>query len=199
MTGTCILQAFSKSNRKKTSKDITINVYLDERPIVNAAATIGGNIVMYRGLLEKLDSEDAVAMVLAHEIAHAALRHPPAHLGRGISLSLIMATLSTTVGVSDGSKLFQMAGSLPMLKYGRDQESEADAAGVAALVSVYGHIGGAADLFGVFRQAGEGVEFLQTHPLTSHRISDVENIARKNGWATDGVRKPLPESIRSLK
>lgn len=181
---------------------ITVSVYLDERPIVNAAATLGGNIVVFRGLLEKLESEDAVAMVLAHEIAHAAFRHPASHLGRGVSMYLLMAALSSATGSTVGAQMFQMAGQLPVLKYGRDQESEADAAAVAALVSVYGHAGGAMDVFRVFSSAAsrtEGVEFLQTHPLTSHRTDEVGKIARKNGWAIDGGRRPLPDSIRSLR
>lgn len=47
--------------------DVTVH-YADEKA-VNAMATLGGNVVFYRGLLERLDSEDAVATVLAHEIA----------------------------------------------------------------------------------------------------------------------------------
>ena len=68
--------------------------------VTNAFATLGANVVFYRGLLEKFDNEDAVAMVMAHEIAHAKLRHPAASLGRGIAVGLTLSLIS--VGLGEG-------------------------------------------------------------------------------------------------
>ena len=53
-------------------KDMKIVVRYDDSSVVNAYATLGGRIVVYNGLMKKLDSEDALAALLAHEIAQLA-------------------------------------------------------------------------------------------------------------------------------
>ncbi len=168
----------------------------------NAFATLGGNVVFYRGLLVKFASEDAVATVLAHEIAHAKLRHPASSLGRGIAVGLTLSALSSGMGESVAGGALQTAGTLPLLKYSRDQESAADAEAFAAVAKVYGHVGGAKETFTELAKIGGGgysPAFLQTHPLSLERVAAAERTARERGWALDGPRTPLPPGLAALK
>ena len=179
-----------------------LQVHYSPDKVTNAFATLGANVVFYRGLIEKFDSEDAVAMVMAHEIAHAKLRHPAASLGRGIAVGLTLSLISMGVGEGIAGSAMQTAGVLPLLKYSRNQEIAADAEAMAALAAVYGHIGGARDTFNAFAQlkpeAGH-VTILRTHPLTSERIAAVEQMAAQRGWKLDGERRPLPPALARLK
>jgi Zn-dependent protease with chaperone function len=180
-----------------------LQVHYSPDKVTNAFATIGGNVVFYRGLIEKFDSEDAVAMVMAHEIAHAKLRHPAASLGRGIAVGLTLSLISVGVGEGVAGSAVQTAGILPLLKYSRNQESAADAEAMTALAAVYGHIGGARDTFNAFAkltpEASPQASILRTHPLTSERIAAIERLAVERGWKIDGERRPLPPALAQIK
>jgi beta-barrel assembly-enhancing protease len=180
-----------------------LQIHYSPDGIANAFATLGGNVVFYRGLIEKFSSEDAIAMVMAHEMAHARLRHPAAGLGRGIAVGITLSLISAGVGQSVAGNAMQTAGVLPLLKYNRDQESAADAEAMAALAAVYGHIGGARDTFNVFAKlaprGASQVSILRTHPLTSERIASIERLAVARGWKLDGERRPLPAALARLK
>ena len=187
----------------KLPEGMEIQVHYSPDGITNAFATLGGNVVFYRGLLEKFDSEDAVAMVMAHEIAHARLRHPASSLGRGIAVGLVLSMVSVGVGDGAAGGAVQTAGVLPLLKYSRNQESDADAEALAALAAVYGHVGGARDLFNAFGKLSTSeaapTSILRTHPLTQDRMGAVERLAMQRGWKLDGERRPLPPALAQLK
>ena len=179
-----------------------LQVHYSPAPVANAFATLGANVVFYRGLLMRFDSEDAVAAVLAHEIAHAKLRHPAASLGRGIAAGLTLSLLSAGLGESVAGGAMQMAATLPLLKYSREQESAADREAVIAVAKVYGHAGGAHDALsalGRIRPEGEAATFLRTHPVSAERVAAVERIARERGYALDRPRTPLPPALAVLK
>ncbi len=179
-----------------------IQVHYAPDAVANAFATLGGNVVFYRGLIEKFDSEDAVAMVLAHEMAHAKLRHPAASLGRGIAVGLTLSLISVGLGEGAAGSALQTAGVLPLLSYSRRQESAADAEAMAALAAVYGHVGGARDIFDVFARlqpSSTQVTILRSHPLTAERMASIERTAAQRGWKLDGARRPLPPALARLK
>jgi len=179
-----------------------VKVHYSPDAVLNAFATLGGNVVFYRGLLQRFDSEDAVAAVLAHEIAHAKLRHPAASLGRGIAAGLALSLLSTGLGESVAGGAMQMAATLPLLKYSRDQEAAADREAIIAVAKVYGHAGGAHDALsalGRIRPDNQDVGFLRTHPVSAERVAAVAALARERGWSLDGPRMPLPVALAELK
>ena len=159
---------------------------------------------MYRGLLQRVPDENALAMVLAHEVGHAQHRHPIASLGRGIAFSAALSLVSAGAGSSAAENILGQSGMLTLLTFSRAQEEEADASGLAALVSVYGHAGGATETFRVMSSAAqekgraEPPKFLSTHPVTRERIGRLEGLIAKGGWQADGERTPirtLPEAI----
>ena len=172
---------------------------------INAFATLGGQAVFFRGLLVRLDSEDALAMVMAHEIAHLKYRHASAALGRGVAIGVILSVVSAELGRGAAAGVLSQAGLATTLSFTRDQERAADEAALAAVAAEYGHLGGAVDLFrtmaglpGADSKLAQ-VELLRTHPLTRSRQLAIEDWARRRGVALDGPRRPLPAAIAALK
>ena len=106
--------------------------------VPNAWALPGGKIAVNRGLLTELRSESELAAVLGHEIVHAAARHGAKAQERGTLLQagLAVATIGAAVGGADenvAGLVLQGAGlgaQLVQMKYGRDQELEADEYGM---------------------------------------------------------------------
>lgn len=166
--------------------------YVEDDDVVNAYATLGGNVVVFSGLLRALESENAVAMVLAHEIAHIRYRDPIVALGRGVAVAL---GLSAMGGMADSGLAQNMVGNvglLTVLSFSRRQETRADEDALVAMQAHYGHLGGADSLF-AWLQAHTGPtvpEFFATHPLTDDRLDRIREAAQ---GSTGGVPSPLPE------
>ena len=185
--------------------EIQLRVGYRDSDTVNAIATLGGQTVFFRGLLAKLESEDAVAMVLAHEIAHLKHRHPAVSLGRGVAVGLVLSLVSAELGRNLGGSVLTQAGALTLLRFNRSQESEADEEALRVLAQEYGHLGGAVELFDVFSQlskstAGEYAEravpeWLRTHPLSSASSESVRELAHRHGAKLHGPRRPLPPAL----
>ena len=154
-----------------------IHVHYQDTPMVNALATLGGNVFMYRGLLEKIPHENALAMVMAHEIAHIINRDPIVGAGRGVAMTLALSAI--TGGATDRAAGTMLSGTalLTGLTFNREQETRADEMALGAVVKEYGSIAGASDLFHVFEKLrggrGEPPKILATHPLTADRIARI--------------------------
>ncbi len=164
-------------------------------PVVNAYATLGGRIRIFEGLLRKLPSEDALAAVLAHEIAHVKHRHVAANAGRGVALSLLLALVSADAA---HAVLGNITG-LVLLGYSREQETEADDAALAAVVALYGHAGGMTELFDSLGAASpdtqQPIELLRSHPLTTTRLEAIRRQAADAGWPLTGPRQAMPSVL----
>ena len=179
--------------------DMHVHVAVNESTEINAFATIGGRISINRGLLARLNSEDALAALLAHEIAHIKHRHVATGLGRGLALSLLLAVVSSDAGAASAQAAIGNATGLALLGYSRTQEAQADEEALAAVVSLYGHAGGFAELFGVLRAAQgdqEGATLARSHPLTAARIAAARARTRAQGWAESGALTPLAAAVR---
>lgn len=193
--------------RMQMPEAMQVRVGYRDQDTVNAFATIGGQMVFFRGLLARIENEDALAMVMAHELAHLKHRHVSAALGRGVAVGVILSVASAELGRSAAAGVLGQAGMVTVLSFNRDQELEADEAALRAIHTEYGHVGGAFDLFDVFTRLptvrGEAsiptVEFLRTHPLTENRVAAIRKWAAENGAALDGARRPLPPAITALR
>jgi hypothetical protein len=106
--------------------EMKLTLHYSNDMTVNAYATLGGHIVVYRGLLSRVTSENALAAVLAHEIAHVRHRHPAAAAGRGIAIGLVITLLSSALGNSVAERIMGTAGMGVLLNYSREQETAAD-------------------------------------------------------------------------
>lgn len=171
---------------------VTVHVLDDEQ--INAFATLGGHIVVARGLLDAMPSENALALVLAHEIAHVRERHVIRTLSRGVLTSLAMAVL---FGASDGDMAESFAGQAGItagLTFSRAQERQADALALRAVHALYGHVAGATALFDVMADSARYTppEWLSTHPQDGKRSDALAVLARRNGWPMAGELTPLP-------
>ena len=182
------------SDAMELPEGMEIHLHYVNEDVENAFATVGGHIFIYKGLLAKLPSENAIAMVIAHEIAHIKHRDPIRSLGQNLAISTGFALL---VGQSNVN-LLGSAGLYTQLKFSRDMESSADIEGLTALVKTYGHANGATDLFKVLAQLSDDElikepTFFVTHPLGENRIKEIETIAKENDWSVDKATKALPE------
>jgi len=99
---------------------------------VNAFCMPGGKIAVYSGLLSELKaSDDEVAVVLGHEIAHALREHARERMGKQAATNGLIELGSTLFGLGNtGRYLANMGGQLLTLRFSRDDESEADKVGL---------------------------------------------------------------------
>ena len=183
---------------------MTIRVHYAPDDTFNAFATLGGHIFVYRGLLERMPSENALAMVLAHEIAHVRHRDPAEALGGSLLLQFGLALIA---GHSDSlldSPLYG-GGTIVVRGHSREAERLADQAAVEALVAHYGHAGGAITLFremyDVLLSQGEREPpaFLSTHPLTLDRMAAIEDWIADQGLPREGPQTDLPPVLAALR
>lgn len=153
-----------------------ITVHYVEDETVNAYATLGGHIVIYSGLLNKLRYENGLAMVLAHEIAHIKHRDPIRSLGRGVTVAL---ALSSIVGFGDNAVAGQMlshVGFLTAMSFSRDQETAADRDALEVLQHVYGHVQGADEFFTWIQDESDHREppaLFSSHPVSEDRLQAI--------------------------
>jgi predicted Zn-dependent protease len=178
---------------------MSVVVQYEESKIINAFATVGGRIRIHSALLARLRSEDELAALLAHEIAHVKYRHVAANLGRGTALALLLGVVSIDAGAAAQSALGQATG-IALMGYSREQEREADEAALQAVHRLYGHVGGALDLFTRLDKANPDAPptVLSTHPLSAERLKAMQHQAQQAGWPLTGERTPLPSALACL-
>jgi predicted Zn-dependent protease len=157
---------------------------------VNALALPGGHIVVFSGLVEQAESENELAMVLAHELGHFAHRDHLKRLGRGLGL-----TVAAMLVFGEDSAISRLVSNLFLVtenSYSRQQESDADRFGLALLVNSFGHAGGATDFFArVGKKAGSRAPYLlASHPHPDDRIEALQKLIRENGYPVE-MNAPL--------
>ncbi len=186
------------SKAQNLAPEMKITTHYMDDDTVNAFATLGGNLFIYRGLLEKLSSENSLVTLLGHEIAHVKYRHPIKSLGRGIAVSIAM----TTVMGSTDSQVLGDAGMLTVLKFSRDMEKQSDEEAMQTLQTLYGHLNGGARLFEIFHEMRtetdneEPAEFFSTHPLDEKRIKNFSTVAKQKNWKEMGELTHLPDFFK---
>jgi Zn-dependent protease with chaperone function len=175
--------------------DMPINIHYSNSEVPNAFATLGGHIVITRGLIELVDSENALAMVLAHEIAHVEHRDPIGSLGGGLALGLMIAAVT-----GGGTDVTSIGASLTQLSFSRAQETAADEAAQDALRALYGHSGGAEQFFQRVQEidpiSGAIPSFLSTHPHAEDRLQQI--LRRQTLEPDERAQTPLPAVLRPL-
>lgn len=188
------------AEHQQLPEEMKITVHYIDAEEVNAFATLGGNIVIFSGLLNKMPHENALAMVMAHEIAHIKHRDPIVALGRGVVIGLAMMSL---MGAGDSSMAQQLVGNVTLLtglNFSRRQERQADHEALNTLQSYYGHVNGAEEIFKLFMQRESThsmPEFLSTHPQSEERVEAVQEfsqlvVAKSSGLKQKRELKQLP-------
>lgn len=113
---------------KASDPPLQVRVIMLDSPIVNAFAVPGGQLVLFKGLVQTATSADEVAGVLAHELGHAIELHPETGLLRATALGLAGNLVFAGSNTPGNIGLF-----LTQMRYSRAAEREADAHAVRVL------------------------------------------------------------------
>ena len=155
---------------------------------VNAIAFPGGKILIFRGLLEKSRSADAVAGVLAHEMQHVFQRHGTENLLNQVALSGLFKLLTVEANAI-AETLFAGVRTLSLLKYTRELETEADALALQLLFEAKVDPVEMLSMFAVLQKHAPSLpESFSTHPEMSSRLETLETLLEQN---PEFVSKPV--------
>lgn len=144
---------------------------------INAFCMPGGKIAFFSGIIDQLKlTDDEVAMVMGHEIAHALREHARERMAKSQITQLGASLLGELVGGGRYTGAFQMGGNLLSLKFSRDDESEADVVGLDLAARAGFDPRAGVTLWQKMAAANSRapLEFLSTHPAGDHRITEIE-------------------------
>lgn len=151
---------------------------------LNAWCMAGGKIAFYSALIEKLAlTDDEIAAIMGHEIAHALREHSRERISQQLATSVGLDLLSIGLGLSRGaSDLAGMAANVAIsLPYGRSHEVESDRIGVELAARAGYNPRAAISVWQKMSKAGGGSppELLSTHPSPENRMRDLEIYSAK--------------------
>ncbi len=156
---------------------------LIQSPEINAWCMPGGKVAVYSGILPITQDDAGLATVLGHEIGHAIAHHSAErisqqYVAQGLGAAIGVAASNSASGtVAVVNQLYGVGGNLVLLKYSRNQESEADRLGLT-FMAMAGYDPNNAVTFWK-RMAAQGgksstPEFLSTHPADATRIAAIQ-------------------------
>ena len=145
---------------------------------LNAWCMPGGKIAFYTGILDQLKlDDDEVAMIMGHEMAHALREHARERLAKSRATGVGLSIASQLLGLGQlGDMAANLGTQLLTLKYGRDDETEADLVGLEIAARGGYRPEASVELWKKMLSAsgGKGPEFLSTHPSGNNRIHELE-------------------------
>jgi beta-barrel assembly-enhancing protease len=164
--------------------------------ILNAFCAPGGYIYVYTGLIKYLESEDQLAGVMGHEIAHADQRHSSKAMQTQYGISVL---LSVVAGENQGL-ITEIAANLAALKNSRKHETEADEYSVKYLCPTEYNAAGAAGFFEKLiadGNSGGTPEFLSTHPNPDNRVEFIHDEKNRKGCTGDDTNVSAYEAFKN--
>ena len=171
-------------------KDTQLELIIVDNPTMNAFAVPGGVIGINIGIFNYAKSEDQLASVLAHELAHLSQRHfargieerrKNASFGMGgLLVGLVFAAAGNADAGTAVISASQAASLESSLRYSRSNEREADRIGLETIRNSGRDPAAVGEMFEQMLSASRHIgnrppEFLLTHPVTEKRISDAKN------------------------
>ena len=161
-------------------------VNVEKNDQLNAYCMPGGKIMVFSGLIEKLNTtDDELAAVIGHEISHALREHGRERMSQAYVQQFGLQALASFVGGTAGSLAAQGAGMGTQLFFalpnGREQEREADKMGLELAARAGYNPDAAVTLWQKMSANNKGAppEFLSTHPASENRIKDLQALAPK--------------------
>ena len=169
--------------------DLALKVHLVEKETENAFALAGGDIIVFRGLLNNCESENELSMILSHEIAH----HEFKHYLRVASRALPLALMSMLSSSDTYQSLIRPFISITTGSFSRKQEFDSDKRALEILKNYYGHVGGSMDFFKRIKENEYSLEkfsLSRTHPVSQSRIDRIKELIKENKYRIKSL-KPL--------
>jgi len=179
----------SKLSMEGTDDKLSLKFFIIDDPSINAFAMLGGIIGIHTGLIFAANTESELSSVLSHEIAHITQKHllrlfdSQARNSFKSYLALAIAILAARSNsqVASGAIVAANAAQVQSaLDFTRENEKEADRVGIEILNKSGFDPKGFIDFFRTLQRfntfsSGAAPSFLRTHPITSDRISDIED------------------------
>lgn len=148
-----------------------------DSPIVNAFALPDGNVVIYTGIIDEIQSYDELTGLICHEVVHVNERHSMKMMCRNLAGYIFISAI-----FSDVNGIMAVIGdnvhNLQSLSYSRQFERQADREGVSLMISNHVNPHGMVRLFERLMQNEHFMlpEFMSSHPLTLDRIDDINRV-----------------------
>jgi predicted Zn-dependent protease len=152
---------------------------IDEPETVNAFCLPGGKIAVYTGIIWVAKSDDELAAVIGHEIAHATNHHGQKRVSQGMAQGLISESVGGAAGFS-GDETQMLTGALGMVAstfdaYSRDNETESDIVGLRYLIEAGYDPEGAVRFWQnmVALSGPSGSDWMSSHPANERRVDNL--------------------------
>jgi Zn-dependent protease with chaperone function len=177
------------------ARDWKWEVNLLGSPEVNAFCMPGGKIAFYWGILEKLQlTDDEVAAIMGHEIAHALLEHAREQMGKNFATQTGLRLGAALLGLGDvGDLAARMGSQLLSLTYSRTDETQADGLGLLLSAQAgYNPRAGVTLWEKMMKVSGGNAppKLLSTHPASADRVRDIEGRLPRVTPLFDSAAKP---------
>jgi predicted Zn-dependent protease len=145
---------------------------------INAFCMPGGKIAFYLGILQKLQlTDDEVATIMGHEVAHALREHARERMGKSMATQGALGIGAAFLGLGDLGRMAAGAGAqLLSLKFGRSDETEADIVGMDLAARAGYDPAAGVTLWQKMATASKGAppQWLSTHPAGEERIKQIQ-------------------------
>ena len=154
---------------------------------INAFCMPGGKIAFYTGILDQLQlTDDEVAMIMGHEMAHALREHARARIAKSQGTGTLLSLGAQLLGLGElGNVAANVGTELLTLRFSRDDESDADLVGLELAARGGYNPQAAVSLWQKMAKAGggsSGPSFLSTHPSGPQRIQELQsNVPKVQG------------------
>ncbi|HET6389061.1 M48 family metallopeptidase [Hyphomicrobium sp.] len=199
--GVAALKRLTERLAKGLPAKVPFDVHVYDWPLMNAFAVPGGQIILTKGLLDKSQTPDETAGVLAHEMGHGIELHPEAAIIRGVGLG---ATLEIILGGTPGGGLANVGLMLAQLGYSRRSEREADTHALELLKAANISPKGLGEFFSRVTKleaehgdkAPGGFRWFRTHPPPAERARLVS--AQQDYPATPALDASDWEALKSI-
>jgi predicted Zn-dependent protease len=159
------------------AKDWQWEVNLIKSKTINAFCMPGGKIAFFTGIIDTLQlSDDEIAMVMGHEIAHALREHARERVVKSTITNYGSQIIGGLLFGQTGQYIGAQAGGLLTLKFSRDDESEADLVGMELAARAGYDPRSGVTLWKKMAEASKGAPpaWLSTHPSSVSRIKKIE-------------------------
>ena len=156
---------------------------LEDDQTINAFALPGGQIFITRALFDKLQTEGELAGVLGHEVGHVVARHSAEHIAKaqlteGLTGAAVLATYDpNNPATANTAQVAALIGQLINLKFGREDELEADFLGVCFISDSGYNPEELLSVMQILAESSQGnapPEFFSTHPNPESRIQRIQ-------------------------